>query len=205
MAATVTKIAEQRPEDMYPFANTRAARMFADGLTKLERDQGTSQRQLAAQLQYKSSVVISHMASGRAPIPIERTNDFSRLLKLDPQDFFVAVLDQRYPHLNVTRLLASSGQQKASSSSASQKGAQDEELLILEDLQSAAGVALADMPSEQFNVMREVAADRQAARRWCSVPEMGILDVIRNERPDLAKSGLKPTQRKELKDALASV
>jgi hypothetical protein len=200
MAATVTQISDVRTEDTYPFANTRAARMFAEGLAKLEKEHGISQRTLAKQLSYKSSVVISHMASGRAPIPIERTADFSRLLKLDAQEFLMAALDQRYPQLNVTRVL--SGMQSAAST---HKGSIDEELLMLEDLQSAAGVALADLPGDQFSILREVAADRQAGRRWVSVPELGVLDLFRSERPDILKNGLKPQQRTALKECVAAL
>lgn len=93
-----------RNENEYPLWNTRARRMFAKGLEELERT-GISQRTLAKTLGYKSSVVISHMANGRAPIPIGRTMDFVRHIPLEPAEFLMAVLEQRYPDIDFQKVL----------------------------------------------------------------------------------------------------
>lgn len=200
MAGNVVKMAEVDGVS-YPWAS-QASRMFAEALDRADREQGLSNRQVAARLGYKSSVVLSHMASGRAPIPIERVPDYARVLRMQLGDFLLAVLEQRYRDINWKQELFEKrgfGKHKPT------KGAPDEENLVLDDLQSAAGSKLADLNSDHFNVLREAAADANAQRRWASVPELGLLDILRKERPDLAKSGLGIKERQTLKEVLAAL
>ena len=65
-------------EGDYPLKETVATRMLAKALEDAARDRDLSQRQIARQLGYKGSVVLSHMALGRVPIPIDRVPDFCR-------------------------------------------------------------------------------------------------------------------------------
>jgi len=123
--------------------------------------------------------------------------DFVRTLRLDAPEFLLAVLEQRFPQIPFGRMLS-----KAAGDPKTRSGRVDEETLMIEDLQSASGAPLADMPAEQFAVVREAAADRNAVRRWASVPEMGVLDMIRSERPEINKNGLSMVQRKALKQAI---
>src|SRR3546814_12064454 len=84
----------------YPYEDTRATQMLASAFKKAWDEKRLSQRKLAKQLGYRSSVVLSHMASGRVPIPIERVDDYAQLLEMDEGEFLLAVLEQRSPHLN---------------------------------------------------------------------------------------------------------
>lgn len=196
------KKTEKSNESEYPLAHTRATRMFSDGLDRIEREQGVSQRTLAKQLHYRSSVVISHMASGRAPIPIDRTMDFVRALKLDPTEFLWAVLEQRYPDIPFSRFCKGD---KTKGAKASAVGNHDEEIMVMEDLQSAARGPLANLPPEQFSVMREAASDREARRRWLSTPELSVMDVFRAERPEILENGMTVKQRVKLKECVESL
>src|SRR3546814_5165656 len=67
----------------YPYEETRATQMLATALKRAWNEKRLSQRTLAKQLGYRSSVVLSHMASGRVPIPIERVDDYAQLLDID--------------------------------------------------------------------------------------------------------------------------
>jgi hypothetical protein len=89
----------------YAYASTRATKMFAKALTDLHERHGISQRKFALQAGYKSSVVISHMASGRTPIPINRGEDFAKRLQIPKRDFMVALLEQRHPDIDWMRTL----------------------------------------------------------------------------------------------------
>lgn len=58
----------------YQWADTAAAKMLLSGLERARDQMGLSVRQLAKSLGYKQAVVLSHMATGRAPIPIDRVS-----------------------------------------------------------------------------------------------------------------------------------
>lgn len=88
----------------YPHAESTAARMMAEAFTKLALKKGLSQRRLAAQLGYKSSVVLSHMALGRVPIPIDRASQLAQVLQLDEREFVLALLEQRHPNIPFRQL-----------------------------------------------------------------------------------------------------
>jgi hypothetical protein len=198
MSASVIKLPTAAQNDDYPLAHTKASRMFKDGVEKLDRDSGISQRALAKNLGYKSSVVISHMASGRAPIPIERVPDFVRLIKLDAAEFLLAVLEQRYPNIDFLRILVGSKANLA-------KGMADDEQMVFDDLQAAAGIPLSNLSRDHYGVLKEAAADSRAIRRWLTIPELGIMDVIRESRPELVENGLDPKQRRALKEAVTAI
>ena len=84
-------------ETQFPFADTDAAIMFRSALERHVRRKKTSIRKLASELGYKQSTVLSHMASGRVPIPIERAIVFADHLDLARSQFLTAVMKQRHP------------------------------------------------------------------------------------------------------------
>src|SRR3546814_6136051 len=97
----------------YPYEDTRATQMLASAFKKAWDEKRLGQRKLAKQLGYRSSVVLSHMASGRVPIPIERVDDYAQLLEMDEGEFLLAVLEQSYPHLNFRNMGAINETQSA--------------------------------------------------------------------------------------------
>jgi len=175
----------------YPLAGTRAQKMLAEGLARAEREHDLSGRRVAATLNYKSSVVISHMANGRVPIPIDRAADLARVIGMDVSEFTLAVLQQRFPDIDFVRLISTTAGKK--SASKEEKTAAES---FVEDLQFAAGVPIDRITTEQMTVMREVASYPNAHQRWASINEAGIVRLIRERRPDLAKNGLAPADRK---------
>ena len=170
---------------------TRATKMLAAGLRHASEERGLSLRQIGKLLNYKQAVVLSHMALGRVPIPIDRAEDFAEVLQLDKSAFLAAVVDQRHPDVNWSLL-----------STAVPVGGNDADLLA-QDLEAITGGSLAQLSSEQRKVLREVVADRHPARRWLTVHEVPVIEAIRKHRRDVGELGLGQIDRMALEAALA--
>lgn len=162
--------------------------MLSEALDRANRDKQQSQRFIAKQLGYKSSVVLSHMAAGRVPIPVDRAVDFARYLGMDQNEFLLAVLEQRHPDIDFTRLLT-----KGKST-----GRKSNESALTEELEALMGKPLDELPIGQVRVLREVVQDANAPRRWVAPHEIGFIEQIRRVRPD----GLTPAENKKLLDCL---
>lgn len=182
------------PSADYPLANTQATRMLAEALEKAQQDKGWSQRAIAKMLNYKTSVVLSHMALGRVPIPIDRAMDFARLLKMDAPRFLLAVLEQRHPDIDFLRILGASAKKKST-------GKGGRESFVLEELEALAGKPLDELSNDQVNVLREAVSNPNAMRRWLMPHEVSVIEAIRRTHPD----GMSPKQRQELEKALEKI
>lgn len=154
--------------DGYQWADTAAAKMLLHGLERARDQMGLSVRQLAKSLGYKQAVVLSHMAMGRAPIPIDRAEDIANVLELDSSRFLRAVLDQRHPEVS-WELIACNARE----GEVNDLGAQ---LAII------LNAPLSELSGEQRRVLREVAAERFPSRRWLSVHELPLIEGIRSHR-----------------------
>lgn len=151
--------------DDYPLSDSPAARMLAEGLARAKDEQGLSIRQIGKQMGYKTSVVLSHMALGRVPIPIDRVEELAGILKLDKRSFLQAVVRQRHPTVSWEIL----------SESAHPIGTDN----LAHELQAVLGTRLQDLNREQRSVMREVAAEHSPRRRWLSVHEIHAVEALR--------------------------
>lgn len=149
----------------FPLADSLAARMLAEGLERAKENQGLSIRQIGRQLGYKQAVVLSHMASGRTPIPIDRAEDLAIMLELSVPKFLRAVVEQRHPAVDWNMLAT------AQAPSALNPFAAQLEVIL--------GIPLDELNAEQRRVLREVASDRSPGRRWLSVHEMPLVESIR--------------------------
>jgi hypothetical protein len=129
---------------------------------------GRSQRDVAGELGYKSSVVLSHMAAGRVPIPVDRAGDIATALGMDSQAFLLAVLEQRHPEIDFKSLF------NISYSSAGTVGR----------LEAIAGCSLDDLPAETRTMLEEVVGARSPRRRWLALPEIAAVELIRDLRPE---------------------
>lgn len=192
MAGATAVVNLNSAEGDYPFGKSHATKMLQEGLAQVEKDKGYSQRQVAKLLNYKTSVVLSHMALGRVPIPVDRALDFARILKMNAGEFLMAVLEQRHPEIDWARHLA--GAAKRSSAKAT-------ESYVTAELEALAGSDLDSLPQQVVNVLRDVVADRNATRRWMNLHEVPIIESIRDRHPH----GLNPAQRKELDAFLAKL
>jgi len=179
----------------YPLANSLATRMLHEAFEKINEEKGMSQRQIAPLLGYKSSVTLSHMAIGRVPIPIDRAVDFARFLGMDPGEFLIAVLEQRYPELNVRRVLGALSKHGKATVSKTPVS------VLVAELESIAGQSLDGLPVQTINVLREAVSDKNAPRRWMNMGEVPIIENLRRAKPH----GLTPADVKKLNDFIESL
>lgn len=179
----------KEPTSDTAYRDSAAARMLADGLASAAGERGLSQRALAKLLGYKQSVVLSHMALGRVPIPLERAMQFADLLELDKRDFLVAVLIQRLPDVDWTAIIgAGATREKASR--------------FVSGLETIARGKLDSLDAGQQAVMREVVADRHAGERWLSVHEVPTVARLRELRPTIKTEGLSAEDNEAIETAL---
>ncbi|GAB5349048.1 hypothetical protein [Alteriqipengyuania sp. 357] len=169
----------------YPLSDTPAARMLSEGLARAKEEQGLSVRQIGKIMGYKTAVVLSHMALGRVPIPIDRTMELADILKLDKRAFLQAVVRQRHPEVQ-WELLSGNGLSSGA------------DTLVME-LQAALGASVGELSREQRSVMREVAAERSPRRRWLSVHELHVVEVLRELFPHMACDGVDPSDLEKIK------
>lgn len=167
----------KEPASDAAYRDSAAARMLADGLANAASERGLSQRALAKLLGYKQSVVLSHMALGRVPIPLERAAQFADLLEIDKREFLVAVLIQRLPDVDWSEIIGS-------------RAAQERSDHFVSGLEAIARGKLDGLSAGQQAVMREVVADRHAGERWVSVHEVPTVALLRALRPTIVSEGL---------------
>jgi hypothetical protein len=160
----------------FPFKGTEATKMLKAGLERAANERGLSTRAAARELGYKATVVISHMATGRVPIPIDRAVEIAEVVGLDPRKFFMAVLEQRHP--GSTEVLRLPSQIGSSSNP------------FTAELELLAGSALGHLPEEHKRVLREVVSDRSPARRWLSIAELPTILLLRQLRPEISAQGM---------------
>ena len=161
-------------------ADSLAARMLSDALVRASTERGLSMRKIGAMLGYKQAVVLSHMTTGRVPIPVERAEEIAQLLQIDPAAFLGAILKQRHPNVNWA-LLDGQGSLTADD--------------ISHELAVILGKPIRDLNEEQRAVMREVAAEPTPRRRWLSVHELTAMETIRETRPTVRSEGLSSSDR----------
>lgn len=157
--------------------DSQATRMLAKALARASDERGLSLRKIGALLGYKQAVVLSHMATGRVPIPIDRAEDIARIVEIDPAVFLTAVVKQRHPDVEWSLLGSADGDGSD----------------LIHELAVSFGKPLGDLSQEQRAVMREVAAEQRPRRRWLSVHELTAIDALRELRPGIGTQGLEPS------------
>ncbi|USR00120.1 helix-turn-helix domain-containing protein [Sphingomonas aerolata] len=163
--------------------------MFSSGLRRTAQVQGISQREIAKALGYKQSVVLSHMALGRVPIPVERAAQFAKHLNLDAKAFLAAVLKQRYPDIDWSTSLRGDD-------------ADLESTHLVQSIEAIACRPIEQLAPEQMRVIREVAADPHAERRWLTVHEVRAIELLRRHVPLLARDGLSKEEEGAIEEAI---
>jgi transcriptional regulator with XRE-family HTH domain len=157
-----------------------------EGAMKSAQSKGQSQREVAAKLGYKTSVVLSHMTAGRVPIPIDNAERIATALGLDPKAFLLAVLEQRHADIDFKSLF------NISYSSAETVGR----------LEAIAGCSLDDLPADTRAMLEEVVGARNPRRRWLALPELATMELIRDLRPNSSTEGLSSDDRAAIEIAL---
>jgi hypothetical protein len=172
-----------RSVDDYPLANTEATRMLAAGLERVHAHRGLTQKDVASKLNYKTSVVLSHMALGRVPIPVDRAEDIAAVLGLDPTRFLLAVLKQRHPDVDFETLLGVQLPQESG---------------VAAELEALAGTTLDELPKETKQVLREVASAANPQQRWLTTAELPVVEILRRRYPAMPMDGLTTDERRHL-------
>ncbi|HXH51963.1 MAG TPA: helix-turn-helix transcriptional regulator [Sphingomicrobium sp.] len=173
-------------DDPFKLRGTKAQRMLELGLREKQRAAGLTQRDIAEKLGYKSSVVLSHMSIGRVPIPVDKALDIAEALDLDRDAFVLAVLDQRYPDIEIHRLFNVTFSSERTAAR----------------LEAAAGCSLDDLPNETVTVLEEVVAARTPKRRWLTIAEAPVMDLVRRLRPRVSTDGLDNADAEAIEKAL---
>jgi transcriptional regulator with XRE-family HTH domain len=171
----------------FPFAQSSAAEMLSQALKRAWAEQRLSVRQLARALGMKQATVISHMAKGRMPIPVERALPLAKALGMPDTLFLTAVLEQRFPEVPWREY--GLGNANTENAAATQT--------IL------AGVRIGSLTPEQTRVIAEAARDRNPAERWLEIPEIEVVRFLRQARPEMRENGLSSIDRQALEDWLA--
>lgn len=148
---------------------------------------GVSLRQLGKELGYKQAVALSHMASGRVPIPIDRAPLLAEALEIDPRIFLEAVLQQRHPEVDWSIMKAESEQETTFALATEMTG----------------GRSFEELNPGQRRVIREAAADSMAPNRWLTPHEVAAVNLLRELRPGIAEHGLGKADREALRAALS--
>ena len=170
----------------FPYASTEAARMLSEGLRTAAAERGLSVRQAGKLLDYKQAVVLSHMANGRVPIPIDRALDIAEVIGLPAREFLVSVLEQRHKEVN-WGLITGIGDDFVGS------------------LEALAGRPLAQLSAEHRAVMRDVVVESKPSRRWLTLAELPLIDTLRSEAPLLRTEGVSARQKDAIQSALRRI
>ena len=172
----------QAKADFFPHAETEAAMLLAGAIADRARER-ISLRELGRRLEYKQPVVLSHMATGRVPIPIDRAVDIARTVGIAPTRFLQAVLEQRHPKVDWS-LLTGSDQGFAA------------------ELETIAGKPLDELSPIARAVLREAVVDPLPTRRWLTTAELPAVELLRDLRPSFPSEGLSIEDSQELRRCL---
>jgi hypothetical protein len=164
----------------YPYAASEAAQMLARGLKSASQEQGISLREIGRRLRYKQPVVLSHMAAGRVPIPLDKAPAIAAEVGLSQASFLLAVLRQRHPNID-WQLITGAADPFAS------------------ELERTAGKPLRSLSSPHQRVLRDVVRDSAPEERWLSIPEIAAMKFLRELFPNLLTSGLAEDDRDALR------
>lgn len=181
----------KKPDVDAAYRDSAAARLLSAGLANAANEEGLSQRSLAKLLGYKQSVVLSHMALGRVPIPLERAVQLADLLGIGKREFLMAVLAQRLPDVDWSEIIASGATEN-------QDGG------FVSSLEIIARGPLDGLSLTQKSVMREVARDTYAGERWLSVHEVPSVALLRSLRPGMRTNGLLAEDQEAIRAVLTS-
>lgn len=165
---------EDQAAPAHPFEETHASKMLRRALQEAAIERGMSIRKVGKQLGYKQATVLSHMATGRVPIPLDRAMEFATQLQMPAGEFLLAALEQRVP--GAAQAIKSSRHSPASDFAAK--------------LELIAGLPLDQLPQEHREVLMEVVAERYPRRRWLSLPALRAVLEIQGERPSFQDLGL---------------
>lgn len=158
-------------EDDFPHADSAAAIMLRNALDRYVSAPGKSLRKLGAKLGYKQAAILSHMASGRVPIPLDRADELARALDINPREFVENVLIQRHPGAYHALQLSSS---------------------------LTSTPPFLPRLEEHGEIIMQVLQDIRPAQRWLSEKELLTIMAIREARPNFKSEGLSTDELQQI-------
>ena len=161
----------------HPYFHSPAAELVRTSLAAF-KERGVSLRALAKKLEYKQAAVLSHIATGRVMVPLERVADLARVLEIDEGKMMIAAMKQRFPGLTWRSML-----QESPTVSPAERD-------VIWRLEGAAGKPLSELTPEQISIMMEVAATPEPSRRWLTVHELPAVELLRRREPEFRSKGL---------------
>lgn len=164
----------------FPYSHTEATRMLADGLRSASQERGISLREIGRRLRYKQPVVLSHMANGRVPIPLDKAPAIADEVGLPQSSFLLAVLNQRHPGVDWQLITG-------------------EEDPFARELGRTARKSLSALSSAHHRVLREAVRDSDPDERWLSIPEISAMKLVRELFPRVRIDGLSSSDRSTLR------
>ena len=174
------------PDNQFPHADTQAALALQSALARAKTQKKLSLRAIAKLLNYKQAAVLSHMANGRIPIPVERAQEIATVLDINPHAFMKLVLKQRYPDMPISV----------------EDDVTNHFSLLSELSHPSLPVGLSNATPSQMRIIREVLRDDHASERWLSPHEVFFVNEIRKLRPDIIADGLSSDDLQQVRLAL---
>jgi hypothetical protein len=171
--------------DEYPYASSQAAQLLGGALRRKAEEERVSVRTIGKQLGYKQAVVLSHMANGRVPIPVDRAPEIANAVGLPEREFLIAVLQQRHNEVNWGLITSSSDE-------------------FVDELEAIAGQPLSTLSPEHRQVMREIVVEPRPQRRWLTLAEVPVMETIRQAVPYVRSDGMPRRIVEKLTAALRS-
>jgi transcriptional regulator with XRE-family HTH domain len=150
--------------------------MLTDGLRSAALERGLSLREIGRRLGYKQPAVLSHMAKGRVPVPIDRAPEIAQQVGLPVDRFLEAVLRQHHPEVEWGLITEPSA-------------------ILCGEMERLAGKPLDDLDAGHQRVLKEAVDDRDPEARWLSVPEIPAMRLLRELFPAVSTEGLSATDR----------
>ncbi|AMU95079.1 hypothetical protein AOA14_10730 [Sphingopyxis terrae subsp. terrae NBRC 15098] len=141
--------------------------MLSTALSELKTSSGANLAKTADAIGI-SVAALSHMATGRGPIPVDRAPMLANHLKMDTAAFVAAVLRQRHPL--AMEIIASRGAAQEASAEVT--------------CETLIGLAPSKLTAEQIKIIREVARDIRPQERWLGLHEVAVMNAIRRLRPE---------------------
>lgn len=181
-----SKMMRTMPDNQFPHADTQAAFALQTALARAKTQKKLSLRAIAKLLNYKQAAVLSHMANGRIPIPVERAQEIATVLDINPHAFMKLVLNQRYPDMPVSV----------------EDDVTNHFALLSELSHPSLPVGLSNATPSQMRIIREVLRDDHASERWLSPHEVFFVNEIRKLRPDIIADGLSSDDLQQVRLAL---
>lgn len=154
-----------------PYAGTRAAEMLREALVRYTSQHRGGLRALAATFDMKQATVLSHMATGRIGIPLDRVEQFAEVLEMNVEEFSLAVIEQREPAMLglLSRLYGHVGNRAQSGELAS----------LIDEMRSTV-----DLSSRQMEDIRDILRHRGTPARLVTGRASELISAIRSAQPN---------------------